>query len=406
MKLPLEGIRIADLTWAGVGPYCTMFLSYLGAECLKVESTQVPGYFGRVAPQERARYHRMSLSVGAASTDDLHLNKLSGTFNLKHPQGLELAKRLIAISDVVIENFRGGVIDHMGLGYEVVRRVNPAIVMVSISANGNVGPERDGAGFAPIFAALGGASYITGYEGGPPVELRLPSDYISGTMATFATLVGLYRAKATGKGVYVDCANRETLSSFIGEILLDAAMNGRDAGPRGNEDDIMAPHNVYRCEGDDKWVSIAVKTDEEWKALCHATGHPEWMEDQRFSDRYLRWKHRGELDQLIAGWTKGFTHREVMKVLQKAGVAAAPSYSAEDLLTDEHLLERGKFITVENLEGKQLLTFGMPWNFSHTPLKVYKKAPNIGENNGYIFGELLGLSPEDVARLQQERVLL
>ena len=402
-QLPLEGIRVVDLTWAGVGPYCTFLCGLMGAECIKVETGSRPSHFRGAPLIEQPSPEKTSPRV--YSLDELYLNKLGITLNMKHAKGLALMKELISISDVVAENFQAGVMDRLGLSYDEVRKVNPGVVMISMSAHGATGPERDGKGLAQVFGALGGASYVTGYEDGPPVEIRLPADLVSGTAAGFALVSALLHAKTTGRGAYIDSASREVLTSFIGESILDAHVNERDPSRVGNRDSFMAPHNVYRCRGDDAWLSIAVGTVEEWNALCEALGRPEWLKDQRFADANLRWLNQTDLARQIGEWAMDRDPIEAMEFLQRRGVPATASYSAQDLLADPHLHEREAFFYTEDMTGDPFVMMGAPWKFSRTPAQVRRKPPTIGEHNVYVYSELLGVTPSELDNLVQAGVV-
>lgn len=401
-SLPLKGVRVLDFTWGLAGPYSVWILGMLGAECLKIEPPISLGDYAdwRTTFLQPDQAHR-----GAPNAiPTIYTKRLAITLNFTKPRGLELAKRLIAISDVMVDSFRGGVLERHGLGWDEVRKINPRIVQVHQSAHGNMGREREGGGYAPIFAALGGASFITGYEDGPPAELRLPVDFISGTMGSFAILVALHHAQITGEGLFVDVANRETSSNFIGEAILDAAVNNRITQRMGNKDRVMAPHNVYRCCGEDKWVTIAVGTQEEWEALCKAVGHSEWLDDPRFADGYLRWKNQDVIDQYLEEWTVNHEPIEVMELLQGVGVAAAPSYSAVDVLADQHLHDRNYFVPMELHDGRPWMAAGLPWQFSRTPMS-WGRTPKLGEHNEYVYQELLKLPADDIEELKAENVI-
>ncbi|MFH1487185.1 MAG: CoA transferase, partial [Chloroflexota bacterium] len=207
-------------------------------------------------------------------------------------------------------------------------------------------------------------------------------------------------------GQHLDVSSREALSCFIGEILMDAAVNGRDQGRCGNEDSIMAPHNCYPCKGEDRWISIAVGSDEEWTALCRAMGDPAWTRDRNFSDALNRWKNREALDKLVGKWTVRQADYDVMHRLQKAGVAAFPSMSAKDVFSDPHLKARRFSQVIRHPRtGKQTLV-GAPYRLSATPAKIRRHAPLLGEHNEYIFGDVLGMSKGEIENLASEAILV
>ncbi|MDP2954476.1 MAG: CoA transferase [Chloroflexota bacterium] len=396
---PLEGVRVADFTWAWAGPYATMLLSLMGAQVIKVES------------RARLDHSRMrSLAAGpvpggpdeAPFFNDLNLGKLSVTLNLTHPKAVALARRLIALCDVVADNMRPGAMDRLGLGYPALREVKPDIIVLSASACGAKGPERSYAGYAPTFGGLGGLAYITGYPDGLPGTLMGSVDLRSAVSASFAIMAALCHRRRTGQGQYIDFSSQEAISVLMGEVVLDYTMNGRVQSRTGNQQDALAPHRCYRCRGEDKWVSIAVTTEEEWRALCRAIGKSEWLTDERFSDGYRRWQHREELDRLISEWTGRHTHYEVMETLQKAGVAAAPSFNSQELFRDPHSRERDIFQQVEHPRIGKRWVVGPPWKMSATPPRVSGPGPLLGQHNPYVFGELLGLSPQEIAELQGE----
>ena len=261
---PLQGVRIADFTLHAAGPFCAHLLSLLGAECIKIETAERPDIFRKPHPV----YGRM----GAATFDQVASNKLSVQLNLKQPRGVELAKRLVAVSDIVAESFRPGVMERLGLSYEALKAVKPDIVMVSVSASGQTGPERGYAGYAPLFGAAGGLGTLTGYEDGPPTEIRHVMDHSTGLTAAMATLAAYLRKKRTGAGQHVDVAAREVACGFIGDALLQFAATGVAPRRTGNDAPQIAPHNVYPCAGEDAWVSIVVATDDEWRAFANAMG--------------------------------------------------------------------------------------------------------------------------------------
>jgi len=401
-RAPLERVRVADFSWAWAGPYATLLLGFLGAEIIKIES------------KRRLDHSRlMSLTTGQSFKSlnesmvfcQLNLNKKGVTLNLSKPRGIELAKAIVAQSEIVIENFRPGVMEKLGLGYHALREVKPDIIMLSISARGQKGPERHYVGYAPNFGALGGLSYLTGYYGGEPSTLVGSLDLRVGTWAVFAVLGALAYRKRTGKGQYIDLSASEAVSCLITDSIMEYTINGRVPTRMGNRDDIMAPHNCYRCQGDDRWVSIAISTEEEWRALCEAMGNPGWSKEERFQDIYRRWQNQEELDRRINEWTQNYTCEEVTEKLQRVGVAAYPSLSNKDMFESEHLRER-KFATeVDHAVVGRHVTINPPWKFQETPARIWQQAPLIGEHNEYVYTELLGLNREEVDRLVKEEVI-
>ena len=400
-KLPLAGIRIVDFTWAWAGPQATLLLGMLGAEIIKIESR---------ARLDHTRLRSLMSGPTLASPDhsvifgELNLNKLSLALNLTHTEAVDIIKRLVKVSDVVAENMRPGVLERLGLGYEALRAVKPDIIMLSSSAVGSTGLERTYVGYAPTFAALGGIAHISGPPEGPPSPLSGAVDLRVGTTSAFAILAALYHHARTGQGQYIDLSSTETISAMIGDTFLDYAMNQRSPARAGNRDRIMAPHNCYPCAGDDHWVTIAVATDDEWRALCAVIADPR-LEDERFSDGYGRWQHQDELDQIIGEWTASRSPQEITQALQAAGDAALPAHNGRSLVRDPQLRERGLMEWVEHpLSGRRLMA-GPPWRFSKTPASIRQPAPLLGQHNHYVLHELLGMSEEEIQRLVDGEVV-
>jgi len=286
-----------------------------------------------------------------------------------------------------------------------LKEIKPDIIMLSSSSFGAEGPLRRYGGYAPSFAAYSGLTHLTGYSDGPPNPMTGSTDLMSAATSAFALIAALNHRQNTGQGQHIDLSSVESLAMFTGDAMMDYIMNGRVRSRRGNRDDIMAPHNCYRCRGDDKWVSIAVSTDEEWNAFCMAMKNPHWTRDEKFAGMYNRWNNQDELDRLITEWTVNYTHYEVTDMLQKAGVAAMPSLSNQEILSDPHFQERKLAVEVVHpVMGKQVV-LGAPWKLSETPAKVIKASPVMGENSEYVFGELLGIPSSEIKQLIEEQVI-
>jgi benzylsuccinate CoA-transferase BbsF subunit len=401
-NVALEGVRVADFCWLWAGAYATGLLALLGAEVIKIES------MARLDPSRH-----MTLTIGKAFEgvdhspvfNSINLNKLSVRLNLKEPRAVELAKRVIQVSDVATQNMRPGAMERIGLGYESLREVKPDIIMLSSSAFGEGGPFRGYGGYAPSFAAYSGLSHLTGYADGPPNPMTGSVDLSSAATAAFAVIAALNHRQHSGQGQHIDLSSAESLAVFTGDALMEYVLNGRVQSRSGNDDRIMAPHNCYRCRGEDKWVSIAVSTDDEWRALCRVADRPKWARDERFSDPYLRWKNREEVDRLVTSWTVDYTHVEVTVMLQAAGVAAMPSFSNQEIFDDPHFNDRGMAAEVEHPKMGKQVVMGAPWRLTETPATVTKSSPLIGENDEYVFGELLGISTSEISHLMDERVI-
>jgi benzylsuccinate CoA-transferase BbsF subunit len=408
--LSLEGYRILDFGTAWAGPMSTQLLADMGAEVIKVETR------GRL---DGLRMGRPIVGDDIAGGDEgkwpnlqpvfhaLNRNKMSVTVDIKKEEGLSLIRELVRISDVVSDNFSPGVMARAGLGYESLVKIKPDIITISLSGVGQYGPLKDATLYANTIMALSGLSALLGYDGEPPLGMSAVAygDANASIHAAFAVLAALVYRKMTGEGQPIDLAETQMGSSLLGEALMDYQMNGRAAGPRGNRHPYLAPHNNYPCAGEDQWVSIAVKTNEEWRGFCQAMGNPAWSLDEKFGSTSARLDHQEELDRHISQWTMHYEPNEVMERLQKAGVAAVAVMTTENQYFDPHFKERESYIEIEHpLVGVEAL-YGIPWRLSETPGKIYRPAPSLGEHNDYVFGDLLKLSKEEMERLVKKKVI-
>ena len=385
---PLQGIRVADFSWVFAGPYCTMLLAMAGADVIRVESARRP-----------------DMIRAGGSFNNMNLNKRAIQLNLACPEGLALARALVLVSDVVVENYSPGTMERLGLGYKELSRLKPDLVMVSISGMGQDGPEGNYVAYGNNFGAISGMGYLTSYADGIPSQLREPQDLLTGTSACFAVLAALRHRQATGEGQYIDLSARESATSFLGDIFLDYPMNQRDPRPMGNGHSSMAPHGVYPCKAADSWITIAVGDDAEWQSLCRAMSRPDLLEDVCLKDAEGRWQHREQLDALLADWTRNFTDVELMAILQEAGVAAVPSFDNKELYEDRHVKERRVYQEVTHPELGRKVVFGPPFVLTDTPLEVSSAAPLLGQHNEQVFCDLLGLPREELERLVKEQVI-
>lgn len=399
--LPLEGIRVADFGWILAAPQCTTWLGVMGAEVIRIESHQRLDIL-RFLGQDPQNFKGPD---GSPLFSGLNYSKKSITLNLGHPRGATLAKAIVQRSDLVVENFTSGVMKRWGLSYEELCQVKPDLVMISASPVGQYGPDSHCVGWGPITQASAGICHLTGYADGPPVSLGGSwPDYMVGVVLAYAAQAALYCRRRTGKGQYIDLAMAEVVTAMLPEAVMDYMMNGRDQGRQGNRDAVMVPHNVYRCHGEDKWVAIAVETDEEWHSLCQVIGQPEWLTDGRFRDRRSRKVHEQELDVLLTVWTQKRTQTEIMHLLQSAGVAATPVYDTESLITDPQFQHREYLVSPGHPVTGDHSVAGIPGKYSAIEPR-YTPAPCLGQDNEEIFGTLLGLSQDEIARLQEEKVI-
>src|SRR5262245_29019626 len=400
--LPLEGIRVADFTWVWAGPFATMQLAYLGAEVIRVESQSrmcltrrlPPLAEGRTSPNRSGYYNQYNQG------------KASFCLNLKKPEGLEIAKKLVAVSDIVAENFAAGVMDRIGLSSEVLRRIKPDIVMIAMSGYGASGPESAYVSYGPAQVPMSGLSALTGFPGFPPMHVGFSyGDPNGGLHGAFAVLAALMHRARTGEGQYIDLSQWETSVAVLGEGMMDQVMNGTQPPRMGNRDPYMAPHGLFRCQGEDRWVSIVAASDEEWQQLCAGMGQPELAADSRFATLAARKQNEDALEELLNAWTATLTAEEVTAKLQAAGVAAFPAFTNKELAEDPHLQSRGFFVELPHSEVGVRQHAGVPWVFSATPCQVRRAAPCLGQDTDDVMQRVLGYSAEEIAGLKEREVL-
>jgi crotonobetainyl-CoA:carnitine CoA-transferase CaiB-like acyl-CoA transferase len=386
---PLQGVRVLELTKVWAGPYVGKQLAYLGAEVIKVES---------LGSLDVTRSYGVDDIDNSPGFQAVNSQKLGAQIDMKSPEGLALLKNLAAHCDIVIENLRPGAIDRLGLGYAALKAVKPDIIMVSMGMYGHDGPLAYQTGYAPCFVALSGLSALVGYEGEAPRGMNIRySDSSFGTAAAYAALVALMHRKRTGEGQFVDVSAVEAMTSMIGDSVMDYSLNGHIVAADGNRHAEMAPHGLYPCSGID-WISIAVSSDEAWRALAKAMAIP--TDDPRFLTLADRKAHEDELDLLVAEWTHGKDAQTVTSDLQARGIAAAKSANSVDLVSDELLWSRGFYQYVEDSMGQSKAVVGAPWRISEAA-QITDAAPRLGEHNAYVFGEIMGLSAAEQRRLTE-----
>ncbi|TFV55887.1 CoA transferase [Mycobacterium sp. PS03-16] len=378
---PLAGVRVVELTKVWAGPYAGKLLAFLGAEVIKVEC--------RARPEEMRAYGGTDIDH-APYFLSINPEILSVDLDIKTPEGMSALRDLIAHSDVVINNLRPGAMERQGLGYDALRAIRRDIVSVSIKMWGNDGPLAHQTGYAPCFAALAGAAALVGYEGGPPLGPSMRyGDSTVGAAAAYATVAALLHRQRTGDGQFVDVSAVEVLSSMIGDTLFAHELTGRPPVPDGNRHADMSPHGCYPCAGGD-WVSIAVPGDTTWQALCAALDAPALAADLRFRTAAARQRAADAVDAEMSSRTATFEVSDLVRRLQAAGVPAAKSATAVDVLGDALLWERGTFCFVSDHREGQRPVLGPSWRLSRDPARIEHGAPNLGEHNDYVFEGILG----------------
>lgn len=403
MAKPLEGIRVANFGWVWAGPMVGQTLAFLGAEVYKIESqARVDMTRGLPPFGEGERDPNRSLSQQACWAGNG-----SVTINLKEPRGIELARELVARCDVVVENFGPGVMDRLGLGYDDLVEHRPDLIMLSMSAAGQFGPLRGLRTYGLSLASITGLDSLTGYFDGPPMPMENAfSDPYNGITSAFAIVVALAHRDRTAQGQYIDYSQQEAVMPMIGPAFMDYVLNDRVGGPLGNRHPLAAaaPHGVFPCAGDDRWITIAVFDDAAWCGLVEAMGNPEWATAPQFATHAARVENIADLHGRISAWTADLDNRELAARLQRHRVAAAPVSSVADLLDDPHFEERGTFVEVDHRFGFRETIYGSYVKNSGYEASV-PPGPCLGQDNEHVFLDLLGLPEERYRRLVDEQVI-
>jgi benzylsuccinate CoA-transferase BbsF subunit len=390
------GVRVISFPTGVVGPALGSLLVEQGAEVITVEA-------GRTmrSPQRGQRFQ-------IASDLESHRNKRRVAINMKHPEGLALAKQLIATADVVAENFSARVMASWGLDYPRMREVREDIIMASLQAFGQTGPRRDFVSFGPVLMAFSGMTYLWRdpeiERPGAACQTAFP-DYVAPSYGALAILAALHYRARTGKGQYIDISQAETAASMLGPAYLEWLINGREPVPQGNFSPLAAPHGCFRCKGNDRWCVISVETQEEWLRFCDATGHSEWATNSSFADLASRVANHRELDGLVESWTTQQTPHQAMLKLQREGIAAGVVQTAEDLYRDPHLRERGFARDVYLNQVGWATRVGPSVRLRETAVSREEFVHTAGEDNEAVFGDLLGLSSARIKDLTEREVL-
>ena len=411
----LAGVRVLDFTWVRAGPWGTRWLGSLGAQVIKAEWTEIQrgSRGGMATPPDVAPNLNTS-----GFFNDTNANKLGITLNVRSPRGRELVRRLVGISDIVIESFSARVMQDWGLGYQELRKLKPDIVYVSMSGFGHTGRQRDYTTMGPSSQALSGLTFLSGLPDQPPAGWGWSyMDDTGGMYGAMCALNALYHRNVTGQGQHVDMSQMITATTMNGPALLDHTVTGhpsrREGYPPGNRTHwpgtpvlnnyrgpTAAPHNSYRTKpgGYDDWCVIACFSDDEWLRLAETMGSPHWATASRFATLEGRIQHQEELDQGIAQWTGSLEKYEVMERCQEAGVRAMPVQSSHDLVErDPQLRHREMYTELEHpVLGSRKLE-NAPFKLSEAPAFNSRPGPLIGQHNPQVFQGLLGLSREEVS---------
>lgn len=399
----LSGIRILDFSWFGAAPIGTKMLADHGAEVIRVESRSRLDRL-RVLGSGHFRDYTPDIN-GSGFFNDFNSSKYSITLNLNHAKGIEIAQRLVAFSDVVIDSFTRNAMRKWGLYYDDLIRIKPDIIVLNASQQGHTGPHADYLGFGYNLQALSGINHLTGYSDGYPLgtSVNYPDFVLPMFVASIIMGALLYRRR-TGKGQHIDLSQYQAMVSTLGPTLMDYMVNGRSQTRTGGRSTTAAPHGVYRCKGEDRWCVIAVTTDDEWNALCRVMGEPDWAMAPHFQTLTSRLRHVDELDRLLTTWTSQRAPGDVMQALQDTGIAAGVVQNAQDLLErDPQLRHRGHYHLLHHPVTDDTLYMGPAFHLSETPAALCP-APCLGQHNADVYGKLLGMSDDDIAQYTEEQV--
>jgi len=401
-KLPLNDIRVLDLTMSWAGPFATRLLADMGAEVIKIEAVNnwdlLRSYTG-VPPTVEQVWDK------SPYFNHYNRNKYGVSLDLSKERGRDLFLRLVEDADVVIENFRSEVMENLGFSWETLRERNEGLIMVSMPAHGRTGPEKDYVAYGTNVEQLAGLAHLSGYPDGPPQKTGISyGDPIAGIAAAGAVALALWDRRRTGQGQHIEVAQRENLIGVIGEFVLAYSINGLEPKRRGNRHSSMAPHGCYPCAGEDEWITIACEDDAQFAALCAIIARPDAAKEERFADVVSRYRNQDALDGIISEWTLTHDNEAAAEALQAVGVPASPVLTVPDVFADEHLRARGFFEPVSQAVAGEWEMEGTPWRMSETPGHVRVPPPAFGEHNNYVFREMLGMSAGEVEALYADGV--
>ncbi|MEE9515604.1 MAG: CoA transferase [Candidatus Adiutricales bacterium] len=398
-----KDIKIADFSWVGVGPQVGREFAAHGATVVRVESHNRPDQLRLIGP-----FKDMEPGIDRSAFGTcFNTGKYGISVDLKTEKGQEVGRKLVKWADIVCDSMTPGSMERLGLDYENLKQIKPEIIMFSTCQYGHYGPYSNLPGYGQMGAAMAGASNLVGWPDREPAgAFGAYTDFIA-PWFLIPTVIGalLYRNK-TGQGVFIDMAQVEAASTFISPLILDYTVNGRVAQPMGNSSPTSAPHGVFPCLGEDKWVAISVSTDSEWEAFCQVIGHPDWTGADKFQTLEGRRSNEPELNELVGEWTKQHTPARVMSMLQERGVPAGVVENChEDLFDDPQLKHRRHFRFLEHQVMGTHAYNAPAYILSKTPNNIHKAGPTLGEDNEYVFKEILKYTDDEIADFLIEGVI-
>ena len=395
---PLTGVRVVEMGTLLAGPFCGQLLGDFGAEVIKVEPP------GKGDPMRQWGRHKVK--GHSLWWPIIARNKKSITLDLRVPEGQEIARRLLQHADILVENFRPGTLEKWGLGYEVLSKDNPGLILVRVSGYGQTGPYRDKAGFGSIGEAMGGLRYITGYPDRPPTRVGISiGDALAGTLGALGAVMALYHRDARGgQGQVVDIGLYEAVLTYMESTIPEYVLAGAVRERTGNVLPNVAPSNIYPT-ADGQWLVMGANADNVFRRLCQAMGKPELADDPKFATHDARGQHMEELDEIISAWTSQHPVDEILRILDGAGVPAGKIYTAKEMLEDPHFQARQNIVYVQDPELGPFPMQNVTPKLSHTPGEVRWTGPRLGQHNDEVYRQLLEMSPSELEELHKKGVV-
>ncbi len=398
MSGPLADIRVLDIATFVAAPFCGTMMAEFGAEVIKIEQPGAGDSLRRFGTMTEAGDTLVWLSEAR--------NKKSVTLDLRTPEGADLFRRLVAQSQVVLENFRPGTLEKWGLGYQALAEINPKLVMLRVSAYGQTGPLRNKPGFARIAHAFSGLAYLSGEPGRPPVVPGSTSlaDYMSGLFGAVGVLIALRHAERTGQGQYVDIGLYESIFRVLDELAPAYARSGFQRERMGPDTVNIVPHSHYET-ADGAWVALACSNDRMWERLCAAMARPDLASDPRYATLKARDTHRSEVNAIVASWVGGLDAAEVISACEAHDAPVAKLLSIADIFDDPQYAARENLRTIFDPRVGELVLPGPLPRMSRTPPELRTAGPGLGSANDEVLGGLLGLDPDALAGLKRRGVI-
>ena len=391
---PLENIRVLDFTHVLAGPFCTRLVADLGADVVRVESSKHPDHPWQSTYISDDQRHASYLNTNRS--------KRSISIDLKNDAGQQIARKLAAVADVVIENFSAGVMSRLKLDFATIEKLNPRIIYVSMSGYGHNGPRRNWTSMNMNLQGYSGLMTVTGAAGDPPTAISNSwNDYIGGLHACFAVLQAIDKRAGSGRGHYIDLSQFECSAAMIGPLLLSSAVNSKVPLRRGNRSDVIAPQGVYRCAGADNWCAVSIETDEQWKALAEVLGNEKLRSDTRLSSVAGRIDHHNEIDGEIEVWTQQYSSAEVERRLKAAGIYAERVQRIDQVINEPD--PATVFSRMEERRIGSMLTTRLPFTLSPVSLPGPRSAPSLGEHTADVLRQWLNLSGEQFDEIERQQ---